>query len=83
MIASEGGRGAAKPAARSVHGMGYFGGGDDTASSSSNSSIRAFRAQIAQFELFELILLLKLGKQFPAEQFEATVISVKSTLPPS
>ena len=31
------------------------------------------RAQISQFELFELILLLKSDKQFPVEQFEATV----------
>ena len=38
------------------------------------------RAQMSQFELFELILLLKLAKQFPAEQFEATV-SQNSTLP--
>ena len=37
------------------------------------------RAQISQFELFELILLLKLGKQFPVEQFEATVS--QSTVP--
>ena len=50
--------------------------------------IRAFRAQIYQFELFELILLLKLDKQFPVEQFEASrairgsSISVSSTLPP-
>ena len=32
------------------------------------------RAQIAQFELFEFILVLKLGKQFPVEQFEAPLI---------
>ena len=31
------------------------------------------RAQVFQFELFELSLLLKLGRQFPVEQFEATV----------
>ena len=32
-----------------------------------------------QFEFFELILLLKLDKQFPVEQFEATVS--QSTVP--
>ena len=37
------------------------------------------RAQICQFELFELVLLLKFDKQFPAEQFEATVS--QSTVP--
>ena len=31
------------------------------------------RAQVVQFELFELVLLLKLEKQFPVEQFEAIV----------
>ena len=31
------------------------------------------RAQISQFDLFELILLLKLDKQLPVEQFKATV----------
>ena len=41
------------------------------------------RAPIVQFELPELTLLLKLAKQLPVEQFEATVIiSVNSTLPP-
>ena len=44
------------------------------------------RAQISQFELLELILLLKLDKHFPVEQFEASrairgsSISVSSTL---
>ena len=33
------------------------------------------RAQIYKFEPFELILLLKLDKQFPVEQFEATYLS--------
>ena len=47
--------------------------------SCSNLSIRAFRARISQLELFELILLLKLDKQFPVEQFEATVS--QSTVP--
>ena len=37
------------------------------------------RAQISQFELFELVLLLKFGKKFPVEQFEATVS--QSTVP--
>ena len=42
------------------------------------------RAQLSQFEFFELILVLKSEKQFPVEQFEATVIvSVNSTVPPS
>ena len=31
------------------------------------------RAQMSQSELFELVLLLKSDKQFPVEQFEATV----------
>ena len=49
-------------------------------SSSSNISLRAFlRAQIYQFEPFELVLLLKLGRPFPVEQFEATVS--QSTIP--
>ena len=39
------------------------------------------RAQISQFELFELILLLKLDKRLPVEQFEAR--SIKSIVPPS
>ena len=50
----------------------YFGRGDDTVGN-------PHRAQISQFELFELILLLKLDKQFPVEQFEATVS--QSTVP--
>ena len=37
------------------------------------------RAQISQFEPFELILLLKLDKQFPVEQFEAAMS--QSTVP--
>ena len=47
------------------------------------------RAQLSQFVVFELALLLKLDKQFPVEQFEASrairasSISVSSTLPPS
>ena len=40
--------------------------GDDTVGNS-------HRAQTSQFELFELILALKLDKQFPVEQFQATV----------
>ena len=58
-------------------------------SSSSNVSVRAVRVRISQFELFELVLLLKLGKQFPVEQLEASrairgsSISVGSALPPS
>ena len=31
------------------------------------------RAQISQFELFELFVLSKLDKEFPVEEFEATV----------
>ena len=38
-----------------------------------------FRAQIYRFALFELILLLKLDKRFPVEQFEAT--ASQSTVP--
>ena len=41
--------------------------------------VSAHRAQIVLFQLFELILLLKLDKQFPVEQFEATVS--QSTVP--
>ena len=37
------------------------------------------RAQIDQCELLELVLLLKLDKQFPVEQFEVTVS--QSTVP--
>ena len=37
------------------------------------------RAQISRFEFFELILLLKLDKRLPVEQFEATVS--QSTVP--
>ena len=38
------------------------------------------RAQVSQFEPFELILLFKIGKKFPVEQFEAT--ASQSTVPP-
>ena len=41
------------------------------------------RAQIYQFELFELILLLKLGKQFLVERFEATASQSAVPSPPS
>ena len=40
------------------------------------------RAQFPQFELFELILVLKLDKQFPVEQFEATVSQSTVASPP-
>ena len=43
-----------------------IGRGDDTVEN-------PHRAQICQFELFELLLLLKLHRQLPVEQFEATV----------
>ena len=49
-----------------------LGRGDDTVGN-------PHRARVVHFELFELIVLLKLYKQFPAEQFEATVS--QSTLP--
>ena len=49
-----------------------FGRGEDTVGN-------PHRAQICQFELFELLLLLKSDKQFPVEQFEATVS--QSTVP--
>ena len=42
-----------------------LGRGDDTVGN-------PHRAQNSQFELFELILLWKLDKQLPVEQFEAT-----------
>ena len=41
------------------------------------------RAQIYKLELFELILLLKLNRQLPVEQFEATVSQSAVPLPPS
>ena len=50
----------------------FVGRGDDTFRN-------PHRAQFVQFELFELILLLNLDKQFPVEQFEATVS--QSTVP--
>ena len=40
------------------------------------------RAQIVQFELFELILLFKLDKQFPVDQFEATISQSTVPCPP-
>ena len=49
-----------------------IGRGDDTVGN-------PHRAQIYQIELFELILLLKLYKQLPVEQFEAT--ASQSTVP--
>ena len=49
-----------------------FGRGDDTVGN-------PHRAQIYEFELSELILSLELDKQFPVEQFEATVS--QSTVP--
>ena len=52
-----------------------FGRGDDTVGNPR-------RAQIRQFELFQLILLLKLDKQFPVEQFEATVSQSTVPYPP-
>ena len=52
-----------------------IGRGDDTVGN-------PHRAQISQFELFELILLSKLYKQFPVEQFEATVSRSTAPLPP-
>ena len=58
-----------------------FGRGDDTVGD-------PHRARNYRFELFELVLLLKLDKQLPVEQFEASrairgsSISVSSTLPP-
>ena len=42
-------------------------------------SIRAVRAQIVQFDFVEFIILLKLDKRFPVEQFEAAV--PQSTVP--
>ena len=49
-----------------------FGRGDDTVGS-------PHRAEISPFELFELVLLLRLDKQFPVQQFEAMVS--QSTVP--
>ena len=40
-------------------------------------------AQNYKFELFELILIWKLDRRFPVEQFEATGSQSNSTLPPS
>ena len=56
----------------SEHSVLYFGRGDDTVGN-------PYRAQISQFKLFKLILLLKLDKLFPVEQFEETVS--QSTVP--
>ena len=44
--------------------VGLFGRGDDTVGS-------PHLTQMSQFELFELILLLKLGKRSPVEQWPA------------
>ena len=42
------------------------------------------RAQISKFVFFELVLLLKLDKQLPVEQFEAAVSqSTGPSVPPS
>ena len=41
--------------------------GDDTVGN-------PYRANIYRFDLFELILFLKLDKQFPVEQIEATAL---------
>ena len=65
--------------ARRVRKGGWYG---SKPSSSSNCSIRAFRARISQFELIELILLLKLDKQFPVEQCEATAPQSTEPSPP-
>ena len=55
---------------------GKFGRWDDTVGN-------PHRAQISQFELSELVLLLKLDKQLPVEQFEATVYQSTVPSPPS
>ena len=52
-----------------------FGRGDDAVGS-------PHRAQIVSFELFELVLLLESDKQFPVEQFEATVSQPTVSFPP-
>ena len=54
----------------------YVGRGDDAVGN-------PYRAQSFQFELFELILLLKLDKRLPVEQFEATVSQSTVPCPPS
>ena len=54
---------------------GILGRGDDTVGS-------PHRAQISQCEFFELVLLLKLDKRFPVEQFEATVSQSTVPCPP-
>ena len=54
----------------------HLGRGDDTVGN-------PHRAQASQFELFEPILLLKLDKQSPVEQFEATVSQSTVPFPPS
>ena len=63
--------------------------GDDTLGNPHRAQISQFELELkfTQFELFEFILLLKLDKQLPVEQFEASratrgsSISVSSTLP--
>ena len=51
----------------SVQGALQFGRADDTLGS-------PHRAQISQFELFEFILLLKLDRQFPVQQFNLRLL---------
>ena len=55
--------------------------GDDAVGNPRRAQISQFqlRTRFSQFEPFELILLLKLDKRFPVEQFEATVS--QSTVP--
>ena len=52
-----------------------LGRGDDTVGN-------PHRAQISQFGLFELVLSSKLDKQFPVEQFKATVSQATVPSPP-
>ena len=52
-----------------------FGRGDDTVGN-------PHRAQMSQFELFELVLLLKLDRQSPVEQFQPAVSHSAVPSPP-
>ena len=50
--------------------------------SAAHDTARANEDSVSQFELFELILLVKLYKQLPVEQFEATISQPAAASPP-
>ena len=61
--------------------MDYFGNGGVRWMQPSEGGMIRLEAQIYQFELFELLPLLKLDKQLPVEQFEATASQSTVTSP--